>query len=293
MPQVSLLRPGFPPISSLTPTLTLLTLTIAYLLTPLSSPLWHTLPNLAYLQFPWRLLILLTPILALTLALLLNQLPLSDRTTTTLTLLLPLALTSLCYRLYRQPPDPTDDPTHLAHLFATHHGFPPTDEYTPTAADNDPLRSDNPSFWLLPLTGNPATNPNLPAPHTLPTAAELNPSLNTDDTPIPDTQTLSTPAPHHLILNLTQPSLLVLNLRAYPQWHVTITPKPSPSAQDPTAQDPAQHLTRTDGLLTLALPAGHSILTITWHRTLDEQLGLLLSAVSLLALAFTYRQPTP
>ena len=46
-------------------TLALLTAVIAFLLTPLSTPIWHHLPNLAYLQFPWRLLTLLTPILAL------------------------------------------------------------------------------------------------------------------------------------------------------------------------------------------------------------------------------------
>ncbi len=181
---------------------------------PLSAPIWRHLPNLAYLQFPWRLLTLLTPILALSIALLLDtgnnpgapclasetwvsRMPVS---TTALTLLLPLALTAACYRLYHQPCDPTDDPTHLAQLFATHHGFSPTDEYTPTQADNDPLRSNNPAYWL-------AASPNDPAPNTTPTAAELNPTLDTDDTPIPDTQTLSIPAPHHLTLTLTQPFL--------------------------------------------------------------------------------------
>ncbi len=163
-------------------TLALLTLLIAFLLTPLSTPIWHHLPNLAYLQFPWRLLALLTPILALTIALLLDKIPglskpspspqdpgapsvraladgwdastrgniLTARTTTALTLILPLALAVPAYRLYHQPPDPTDDPTHLAQLFSTHHGFPPTDEYTPTAADNDPLRSNNPAYWVVP-----------------------------------------------------------------------------------------------------------------------------------------------
>ncbi len=89
----------------------LLTLLIAFLLTPLSIPIWHHLPNLAYLQFPWRLLTLLMPILALSIALLLDRLPgtiklspsaqdLDSETwvrrmptlTTALTLLLPLAI---------------------------------------------------------------------------------------------------------------------------------------------------------------------------------------------------------
>jgi hypothetical protein len=290
--------------------LALLTLSIALLLTPLSAPVWQHLPDLAYLQFPWRLLILLTPILALTIALFLDTCPRilklspsaqdpgapsSTRAfarqggfaTATLALLLPLALTALAYSLYHQPFDPADNPTALAHLFTTHHGFPPTDEYTPTLADNDPLRTNNPAYWLLPLNGNQAADPNTPAPNTLPTATELNPSLDsndTDDTPLPPAQTLSTPAPHHLTLTLTQPSLLVLNLRAYPNWHITTTPKLSPSAQD-SAQ------ARNDGLITLQLPPGPSTLTLTWRHTLDQQLGPALTLLSLLALALTFRRP--
>ena len=271
--------------ASLTPTLTLLTILIAFLLTPLSTHLWQHLPELAFLQFPWRLLILLAPILGLAIALLLDLVPRTlkllpsaqDRTTTALTLLLPLAIAVPAYRLFHQPPDPTADPTHLAQLFTTQHGFPPTDEYTPTLADNDPLRTTNPAYWL-------AHSPNDPAPNTLPTAAELNPNLDTDDTPIPPNQTLSTPAPHHLTLTLTQPSLLVLNLRGYPDWQVTDTEENSLNIDHP------RHIARNDGLIAIAVAAGQSTIDITWHRTLDEQLGLALSALSLIALALTYRR---
>ncbi|HSY35966.1 MAG TPA: hypothetical protein VK814_09475, partial [Acidobacteriaceae bacterium] len=117
-----------------------LALLIAFLLTPLSAPIWRHLPNLAYLQFPWRLLILLTPILALAMALLLDTrnnvgAPFMawlhrdvSGPATAMVLLLPLAIAVPAYRLYHQPCDPTDDPTHLSQLFSTHHGFPPTDE---------------------------------------------------------------------------------------------------------------------------------------------------------------------
>jgi hypothetical protein len=272
--------------------LALLTLTIALLLFPFSAPIWQHLPDLAYLQFPWRLLTLLTPILALTIALLLDTLPRArplklSPSAQVLTLLLPLALTALAYHLYRQPCGPTDNPATLAHLFATHHGFPPTDEYTPTLADNDPLRTGNPAYWLLPLSGNQAADPNTPAPHTLPTATELNPSLDsndTDDTPIPPTQTLSTPAPHHLTLNLPQPSLLVLNLRDYPNWQVTDTDDNFLSIDHPP------HIPRNDGLIAIRVAAGRSTINIAWRRTLDEQLGLALSAISLIALVLTFRR---
>jgi len=295
----------FPTNTPLPPTLALLTILIAFLLISLSAPIWHHLPNLAYLQFPWRLLTLLTPILALSVALLLDRFPGTIKPspsaqdlgapsvrafadgwdanprghtlTTALTLLLPLALAIPAYRLYHQPCDPTDDPTHLGQLFATHHGFPPTDEYTPTLADNDPLRSNNPAYWL-------AVHPNDPAPNTTPTAVELNPSLDTDDTPVPDTQTLSTPAPHHLQIHAPTRSYLILNLRDYPNWDINTTPKLSPSAQDPT------HIPRPDGLIAISLNhVDDYTIDIHWRRTPDQQLGLALTALALITLALTYR----
>ncbi len=38
---------------------------ILLLLVPLSSPLWHYTPQLAYMQFPWRWLLVLAPVAAL------------------------------------------------------------------------------------------------------------------------------------------------------------------------------------------------------------------------------------
>jgi len=262
--------------------LAFLTIVIAILLTPLSTPIWHHLPNLAYLQFPWRLLTLLTPILALSVALLLDCLPgtikLSPSAQDALTLLLPLALAVPAYRLYHQPPDPTDDPTYLAQLFSTHHGFPPTDEYTPTLADNDPHRSNNPAYWL-------AARPNDPAPNTTPTAVELNPSLDTDDTPIPDTQTLSTSAPHHLVVKTLGPRYLILNLRDYPNWEITEADSAAMELHHPI------HIPRPDGLIAFALDhVDDYTIDITWHRTLDQTVGLTLTTLSLIALAFTYRR---
>ncbi len=45
--------------------LAILTAGIAFLLTPLSAPIWNHTPQASFLQFPWRLLAILAPIFAL------------------------------------------------------------------------------------------------------------------------------------------------------------------------------------------------------------------------------------
>jgi len=262
-------RPEAPAVRALPSLLALTTLVIVLLLVPLSTPLWQHLPELAYLQFPWRLLTVLAVVLALALALFFNRLTRAIPSWTAL--VFTLALTVLGYRLYAHPCDPSGGPAAIAALFRTHHGVLPTDEYTPTDADNDVLRTNLPGYWL-------AADPNASAPNTTPTAAELNPSLQTDDTPVPNAQTLSTPAPHHLSLNLTLPATLILHLRDYPNWHITRNGNPV-----------LPRLQRDDGLLAIQLPAGPSIIDITWHRTWDQNLGLALSLCGLLALGLTFR----
>jgi hypothetical protein len=278
--------------------LTLLAAVITFLLFPPSTFLWLHVPELAFLQLPWRLLTLLTPVLALTIALLLDtiphtrtiQLPTSPQGhplrgwatifTLATALILPAALGFTAFHLYSQFNPPDDLPSAVAARLATHHGFPPTDEYTPSAADNDILRSDNPGYWLLPATANP----NTPAPNTTPTATELDPAIDNDDTPIPIPQTLSTQAPHRLSLNLPQPATLVLNLRAYPNWDVT------GSGPDTMSIEHYPSPARDDGLITMQLPRGERDIDITWHRTPDQTLGLAISALALLALALTFRR---
>jgi hypothetical protein len=257
-----------PQTTSKTPlVLALLTAAIALLLTPLSVLLWLHLPELAYLQFPWRFLSLLGVILALGIALLFARISLSRSVLIATTFAaIALAVTASLWGIstFRQPCEALDRPAARALLFRSHHGVAPTDEYTPTGADNDVLRWDDPSFWLAP-------NPSAFAPGTVPNPAA---TIVNYDTPPPVDQTLSGIAPHHLELHLAQPETLILNLRDYPAWQITRNGLIIP-----------HHLQRNDGLLAIALPAGASIVNIRWHRTWDQSLGDALSLLALLRLA--------
>jgi hypothetical protein len=262
--------------NSTTFALTVLTLFIAFFLTPLSTPFWNNLPELAFLQFPWRLLSLLGVVFALAVALLLNELATSgvplivwfhramSRSGTALVVTaVTLCSTYLCIHIFRQDCELSDLPAVHAQLFASGHGEGPTDEYTPTNADNDFLRTDNPAYWL-------ADDPQAFAPNTTPNPAAT--IVNYDAAP-PLDQTISTPAPHHLVLDLPAPQTLILNLRDYPAWSITRNDQPH-----------SNRIQRDDGLLAIPLPAGASTIDIAWQRTTDQLLGLLFTTLALLTL---------
>jgi hypothetical protein len=260
----------------LTITLAVVTLLITFLLVPLSTPIWQHLPELAFLQFPWRLLTILSAVLGLALALLLNRSKMQPFSSILYPLSSVLVLSFLCYHLYAQACDPHDVPANIASLLATHHGLGPTDEYTPNAADNDVLRTDNPGYWF-------AAHPNDPAPGTIPTPSELHPDILTDDSPVPVEQTLSSQAPHHLEIVPSGTGFIVLNLRAYTAWDVDVSDECSESFHHNA------FLTRDDGLIAIPVYCtAHHTIDVTWHHTTDQSLGLGITAIALLDLVSVF-----
>ncbi len=252
------------------PILILVTAIIALLLWHPMLPVWHLLPELAFLQFPWRLLAVLSCILGLAVALALRSL----RPSTTVTLLAAVALvaagTSLAIRPFRQGCEAFELPSARVALYEAHHGVGPTDEYTPIDADNDQLRWDDPAWWL-------AANPNAPGPHTVPNPAA---TILDYDQPPPLDQTVSGRAPSHLHLHLQQPAALILNLRNYPAWQVTVNGNPHPA-----------RLERDDGLLALALPAGDDTIALHWQTLPDVYAGDTFSLFALaISAAITWRR---
>ena len=170
--------------------LSILTAGIAFLLTPLSAPLWNHAPEAVFLQFPWRLLAILAPVFALSVAAALDRLPMRLTTIAIAAVALLVVLTLPAYHVFRQECYDEDSVSSQLAQFQSQAGTDPTDEYTPTAADNSALLENAPPFWLA---GSPATAP--------PAAAHG-------------------PAPMHLRVTAPLPEFLILNLRNYPAWHV-------------------------------------------------------------------------
>ena len=237
--------------AALLTSLAILTLTITLLLTPLSAPVWHHLPELRFLQFPWRLLAILAPTLSLTLALALSYINLKPLPTTLLSIAIAASLTYPAYAAFHQPCDPEDTvAARLAHFRSSNPASEPTDEYTPITADNDALAPSNPPYWL-------ADTPEAPAP----------------------SNSQSGPTPTHFSFKATQPGFLILNLRDYPFWDVASTDPNSMSLHRP------DHIHRDDGLIALPLYyAADYTIDITYTRQADETIGLIITVFATLLL---------
>lgn len=238
-------------------------LVVGFLLTPASAFVWEHLPNLKYLQFPWRLLSVLSVVLAFALIPLANKLRPESVWAWASAAVVVLALSQLGSHLYRQGCEANEYPSFQAAAFNAGHGVLPTDEYTPNDADNDVQRTDNPGFWLV------QGDPNQAAPGT---TANPNETIANFDGPIPFEHTTATRAPAEIRLFLRSPKVLVLNLRDFPAWHVL---------RNGSAWNEREH--RDDGLMAVPLPSGASVIHLEWKRSWDQSVGIGITALALIA----------
>jgi hypothetical protein len=224
--------------------LILLTVLLTLLLTPISLPIWSHIPELRFLQFPWRLTAILSTILLLFAAQALTRLKLSTIETTIAAAALAAILILPAWHLFHQPCDPEDTVQARVALYHSNLGTDPTDEYTPTTADNDALGKADPGYWLTP-------------------------NLDACDQPAP-TNVPPGQAPQHLTLTLPHPELLILDRRNFPLWRVTVNGAAVSSCA------------RNDGLIAIPLPVGRDSIDLTQHPTPDQIAGLALTGIALI-----------
>ncbi len=232
------------------PALAILTAAIALLLTPLTAPIWNHAPELAFLQFPWRLLAILAAVLGLATARALSPLRLRTIPSTAAVLALAAALTYPAYTFFHQTCDPDETIAARETLFHANRGAEPTDEYTPSTADNDSLAQLNPPYWL-------STNPDAKAP--------------------PD----STPgtAPTNLHLTSSTDQTLILNLRDYPTWRITLNHTLITARKE-----------RDDGLIAIPVPPGPSDVAIAYAQSPDQTVGDIITLISIALLLTLCRE---
>lgn len=234
------------------------TLLIAFLVTPASALIWKHTPQLAYLQFPWRVISIEGAVAAMLFALAFGSWR-DSKTSHIATAITALALLLFCIPYasthYRQFCGTREHIATFINNIATQQGDWPADEYTPEPADNDALAVDNPPFWLADTPGATAVHD---ANTGIITVATQNPYLTLYMVP-------PTPKP-----------FLILRHRWFRGWHLSVN-----------GTEVAPVDTRDDGLTAIALPHSAAAEVDLYYRwTADQWDGLAVSLFALLVLLY-------
>jgi hypothetical protein len=224
--------------------LALLTCVVAFLLSAPSAFLWRHVPELKYLQFPWRFCTILGVTTAALSAFAIRRTRLHPAVAAAMALVLTLAFTLGGDYFFRQPCYPIFDVPGIVHNFYFGGHYDPTDEYTPVGADPLALDHANPMLWI-------AVHPTDPAPQT---GAGYSVALADR---------------LHFSLSSPIPGFVVLSLRDYQAWRITVNGAPVGARPH-----------RRDGLICLPISIGVSKVDITFARTPDQTAGWIISALS-------------
>jgi hypothetical protein len=208
-----------------------------------TSLLWQFLPELRFVQFPWRWMSILTiPFLYFVAAAVARRFRWLWIAAT-----LALLISTVVFLVQHTWWDDEDLST-LRAAIASGEGFDGTDEYDPIGDDHYNLSAQAPRAQAL-LAENataPATPPKI---------------------------VIERWTPEHKIVRVesTQPARLALRLLNYPAWQVQV----NGSRVQPTAAEDS-------GQMIVPLPAGQSRISARFTRTRDRTLGAIISIVSLL-----------
>lgn len=235
---------------------------ILLLLLPVSGWLWRFTPQLAYLQFPWRWLLVLAPVAALFIA---GSLSRYTRGTMLPVLAVAVCTFSIvfCTRPFHQYCDEEDNVS--AQLTRMHDGDGQegTDEYTPRDDDNAEIVQDMPEVRVLvtPRAEEPDSGKVQNPEYQADASAERHATV---------TVTQWSSEHRDVLIDTPAAGYAVFRLMDYPAWTIR--------------RDDAlllQSLRRDDGLITIAVPQGRSRVDIRWRTTPDIWIG---RAVSLLGI---------
>lgn len=239
---------------------------IFFLLLPWSDFLWRIAPEMLFLQFPWRWLMVCELLLAILVGLAtarpLDRRPsLGWRRAISASAVMTLAMTVLGGLLFWQPCDEEDNITAQLATFHSGDGFEGTDEYAPRGADNSIIQRGLPQVRLLdsPDADEAAGSSDPAFPNQQYTAsAGVLPIKGTIDSWLPERKSVEVRAPSG--------GFAVLKVMDYPAWLVRVNGK-----------QVGDRPRREDGLLIVPLGSGDSHIEVSYRATWDVLSGRLLS----------------
>ncbi len=223
-------------------------LVIGFMLTKPSAFLWRHIPDLKFLQFPWRFNAILGGVAAALLALALDRIRMRFTAALVIALAIPLLLSIGGNSLFRQVCNMENGVPNLVASFYRADVYY-SDEYTPAGSDQQAIGHHNPNAWIAEApNGQPQ---NLQPTNSVALADRL-----------------------HFQVSIPSPAFLVVNVRDYPAWRVAVNGIPQTG-----------RLHRPDGLIVVPVSAGKSKIDISYAVGVDEVLGWV---STLLALAILF-----
>ncbi len=118
----------------------------AVMMLPVSGWTYRLMPQLQFLQFPWRWLLVVSLGYAVFVV---TGLP-AFRGKVWIYALAVVAVTAFCNRRLQPECDPAETPFMISNLYHTGYGYMGTDEYTPIGGDNYEMQPDFPEYRLRP-----------------------------------------------------------------------------------------------------------------------------------------------
>ena len=231
----------------------IITALLAFLLIlPIAAPFYRLMPDLQFVQFPWRWLLVLGVAYAVFVT---SALP-AFRGRSWLYAVASLALVIACNRQFQPACDPGETPFMISNLYHTGYGYMGTDEYTPAGADNYEIKPDFPEYRLRSENGQTVTGARV-------------------------SHFRGGTYRKQLTLDSPQSVQLELRLMNYPAWRVEV----NGSSMVPQSDDPT-------GRMVLVLPAGHSDVDVRFMRTPDRWVGNAISLAAVLLLGILSCSPS-
>ena len=206
--------------------------------------LWDYLPELRYLQLPWRWLLCLN----LTFALFVTMASRRWLVRALICLSMLAVIIFVGHRVQTPWWEKAEDLTQMLNAQRSGAGYEGTDEYVPVGGDPYEIKQDAP--WV---TLNDT----------------LLPSVQSSRIQIQQWDAES----RSFTADLAQPGQLVLRLFNYPAWHVEVNARAVTTATRAVT-----------GQMLIPLQAGHNLLRITFSRTWDRTVGAIISATTALFL---------
>lgn len=263
--------------STLRLTMTATAFLILLLLFPFSTFLWKHTPELKFLQFPWRWLLVLAVAMSALIGLALGGKIIESKTRKGILvrvismLTLAVILSSFAAYFFWQPCDEEDNIAAQRATFRSG-GFEGTDEYTAINSDNGGIQQELPLVRVLKSPdADQADSSVVENPEWKPVIADAVPAQAQIKLWKSETK--------QFVIDLPANAYAVLKLIDYPAWLVLV---------NGNINTVRPH--RDDGLMTIPLRPGRSVISIHYAATRDVELGRALSLLALCIVIALYAQ---